>query len=316
MVGLGVIGEVDRGRALAEAGFVVMWSSGFIGARLGTQAASTPTLMVWRFFIAALLLLATSFLLRRRLPRLREVTVQGVIGVLAQVVYLAGVVGAVEFGVSAGTSALVAALQPLLAASLAGPVLGERISSWQWAGLALGLVGVALVVGDDVWVGNSAAFWAYALPFAGMAGLVAATLFERKMSLKAESDTPLDVALAIQCATSTLWFAGLALFWGGLEPPGGVRFWLAVLWFVIFSTFGGYGFYWLNLKLSSVARVSSLIYLTPPTTMVWAYLIFGESIGLLAVLGLAICFGGVLLTGRGARFAEHTKTAPSSHKTR
>jgi drug/metabolite transporter (DMT)-like permease len=69
---------------------------------------------------------------------------------------------------------------------------------------------------------------------------------------------------------------------------------------VVFSTFGGYGFYWLNLKLSSVSRVSSLIYLTPPTTIVWAYLMFGESVTLLAILGLAVCFGGVLLASRGA----------------
>lgn len=296
-----MIGGVDKkGRALAEAGFVVMWSSGFIGARLGTQASSTPTLMAWRFFIAALLLLVAALLLRRRVPRPREVAVQAVIGVLAQVVYLTGVVGAVEFGVSAGTSALVAALQPLLAASLAGHVLGERVSSRQWAGLALGLAGVTLVVGGDARVGGSAPLWAYAMPFAGMAGLVAATLLERKRSLKTKSDTPLEVALAIQCATSALLFAALALFWGGLEPPGGLRFWLAVLWFVVFSTFGGYGFYWLNLKLSSVARVSSLIYLTPPTTMLWAYLMFGENIGLLAVLGLVICSGGVLLASRGA----------------
>jgi len=69
---------------------------------------------------------------------------------------------------------------------------------------------------------------------------------------------------------------------------------------VVFSTFGGYGFYWLNLKLSGVARVSSLVYLTPPTTMVWAYLMFGEGIGPLAVVGLVICFGGVLLASRGS----------------
>jgi drug/metabolite transporter (DMT)-like permease len=99
----------------------------------------------------------------------------------------------------------------------------------------------------------------------------------------------MDVVLGIQCAASALLFAAMAMFWGGL------LFWGAVAWFVVFSTFGGYGFYWLNLKMSTVARVSSLIYLTPPTTMVWAYLMFGERVGLLAVVGLVICFGGVLL---------------------
>ena len=261
---------IGKRRHLTEAGFVVMWSSGFIGASLGTPEAGTPTLMVWRFLLAAGLLLVGILLLRRRWPGLREIAVQGVVGLLAQGVYLTGVVGAVEFGVTAGTTALIAALQPLLAAALAGPVLGERVDRRQWAGLAVGLVGVA--------------------------GLVAATLVERREYLRGSGlETPMDVVLGIQCTASALLFAALAPFWGGLQPAGGLLFWGAVAWFVVFSTFGGYGFYWLNLKLSSVARVSSLIYLTPPTTMVWAYLMFGERVGLLAVVGLVICFGGVLL---------------------
>ena len=289
----------------AEVGFVVMWSSGFIGAKLGTQEASTPTFVAWRSLFAAGMLLAAVLLLRRRWPSQGEVTVQGTVGFLSQGVYLSGVVGAVGFGVSAGTTALVAALQPLLAAALAGPFLGERVRLRQWVGLIVGLVGVVLVVGGDMRVSeqvppeSAAPLWAYAMPFVGMAGLVAATLLERRMSLKTKLETPLDVALAIQCTVSTLPFAIMAMFWGGLEPPGGGQFWLAVLWGVVFATFGGYGFYWLNLKLSSVARVSSLIYLTPPTTMVWAYLMFGESVGLFAISGLAVCFCGVLLASRG-----------------
>lgn len=287
-------------RGVAEVGFVVMWSSGFIGARLGTPEAATPTLMAWRFLFAAGLLMAAVVLFRRHRFSGREVAVQGVVGFLAQGVYLTGTVGAVEFGISAGIASLVAALQPLLAAALAGPVLGERVSRRQWVGLAVGLVGVALVVGGDAGVGGDAPLWAYAMPFVGMAGLVAATLVERKTSQEADLETPLDAALAIQCTVSALLFAGMALFWGGLAPAGGIHFWGAVGWFVVFSTFGGYGFYWLNLKLSGVARVSSLIYLTPPTTMVWAYLMFGEGIGLIAVVGLLVCLGGVILAGRGA----------------
>jgi drug/metabolite transporter (DMT)-like permease len=301
-----VTGSVGKGQAFAEVGLVVMWSSGFIGATLGTQEASTPTFQAWRSLFAAGVLLAAVLLLRRRWPPPGEVAVQGTVGFLAQGVYLSGVVGAVEFGVNAGTTALVAALQPLLAAALAGPVLGERVRAWQWVGLIVGLIGVVLVVGGDMRVKDqipaesAAPLWAYALPFVGMAGLVAATLLERRASLKTKLETPLDVALAIQCAVSAVLFAVMAMFWGGLEPPGGGQFWLAVLWGVVFATFGGYGFYWLNLKLSSVARVSSLIYLTPPTTMVWAYLMFGQSFGLLAISGLAVCFGGVLLASRGA----------------
>jgi drug/metabolite transporter (DMT)-like permease len=221
-------GGIGKRRHLTEAGFVVMWSSGFIGASLGTPEAGTPTLMVWRFLLAAGLLLAGALLLRRRWPGLREIGVQGVVGLLAQGVYLTGVVGAVEFGVTAGTTALIAALQPLVAAALAGPVLGEYVGRQQWAGLAVGLVGVALVVGGDVRVAE-APLWAYAMPFAGMAGLVAATLVERKeylrkSGLETSGEVPMDVVLGIQCAASALLFAVMAPFWGGLEPAGGLPF--------------------------------------------------------------------------------------------
>jgi drug/metabolite transporter (DMT)-like permease len=276
----------------------VMWSSGFIGASLGTATASTPTLMAWRFLVATGLLLTGAFVLRRCWPGVRDTLMQSLVGCLAQVVYLIGVVGAVEFGVAAGTAALVAALQPLLTAALAGPVLGERVTGKQWTGLVVSLVGVAFVIAGAGGVGAAAPLWAYLMPFAGMAGLVSATLLQRQATLKAGPGVPLDVALAIQCATSALVFTALALAWGGLAPTGDVQFWTAVAWFVVLSTFGGYGFYWHALKVSGVARVSNLAYLTPPTTMVWAYLMFGESIGPLALAGLVISFGGVVVASR------------------
>lgn len=139
----GRVGKSEGARRFAEAGFVVMWSSGFIGAKLGTSEASTPTLMAWRFLFAAGLLAVVVLLRGRRVSR-REVAVQGAVGFLAQGVYLSGTVGAVEFGVSAGASSLVAALQPLLAAALVGPVLGEKVRLRQWLGLAVGFAGVVL----------------------------------------------------------------------------------------------------------------------------------------------------------------------------
>jgi drug/metabolite transporter (DMT)-like permease len=266
-----------------------MWSSGFIGARLGTDAAGTLTLLMWRFLLVAALLLAW-LALRRAVPSRREIALHAVVGFLAQAVYLAGTVLSIELGVAVGTAALIAALQPILAGALAGPVLGERVHARQWLGLGLGVAGVGLVVGGDVGVEGAPA-WAYALPFAGMVGLVAATLVERREGL----DTPLLDGLAIQCAVSALLFGALGLAAGEAAPPGDGRFWLAVAWVIVLSTIGGYGLYWLNLRRGSVTRVSSLIYLTPPATMVWGLLMFGEAIGPPAASGLAVCLCAVML---------------------
>ncbi len=266
-----------------------MWSSGFIGARLGTETAGTPTLLMWRFLVAAVLLMAWRWARVAQLSA-RELTLQVAIGVLAQVVYLAGTVLAIELGVAVGTAALIAALQPILAGALAGPVLSETVRRTQWLGLALGVAGVGLVVGGDV-EGQGAPAWAYALPFAGMVGLVAATLLARRTAL----ETPLFDGLAIQCAVSAVLFTAFATVAGQAAPPSDGQFWLAVAWVIALSTIGGYGLYWRNLERGSVTRVSSLIYLTPPATMIWGLLMFGEPIGALALIGLAVCLGAVLL---------------------
>ncbi|EHR52622.1 DMT(drug/metabolite transporter) superfamily permease [Saccharomonospora marina XMU15] len=286
-----------RNDAVLGAGFVLMWSSGFVGAVLGTESASAWTLLMWRFVIVALLLL-TWWTLRRghRLPR-RELGVHTVIGLLSQGVFLFGIVWSAELGVPAGIAALVAALQPIAAAALSVPLLGERVSRTQWVGLAVGIAGVALVVSGDLAASGSAPKAAYLLPFLAMAGLVAGTFFERK----ARSTLPLSDALVIQCSVSAVAFTALAGATATITPPLDGQFWTAVAWVVLFSTFGGYGFYWLNVAHGSVNRVSTLLYLTPPTTMVLAWLMFGERISLTGLLGLAVCAVAVATVLRSRR---------------
>jgi drug/metabolite transporter (DMT)-like permease len=280
--------------ALLAAGFVVTWSSGFIGATLGTRAASVQTLLMWRFVIGAPVLVLWA--VRRPLRRLggRALALHSVLGVLSQGVYLGAIVSAVALGVSAGVAALIAALQPIAAAALAGPILGERVIRRQWLGLAVGLVGVAVVVAGDLAADHAAPAWAYALPFTGMAGLVAATLLERRTAPRGT----VAQGLAVQCGVSAVLFTAVAAMAGDVAPPADPAFWAAIAWVILLSTVGGYGLYWLNLRRSSVTTVSSLLYLTPPTTLVWGLLMFGEPIGVTTLAGLAICLAGVLLVRR------------------
>ena len=281
------------GEAVLAAGLVVLWSSGFIGAKLGTQNGDAYSMLMWRFLIATALLLGWAWLRRRHRRRLsaRQIGVQAGIGLLAQGVYLLGAVKAVELGVATGTAALIAALQPIAAGALAGPVLGEHVRPWQWLGLVLGLGGVTLVVGGELDAGHGVAPLAYALPVLGMGGLVAATLLERRIGAHVGvADT-----LTIHCATSATLFTVLATATGAAAPPDDPAFWPAVAWTIVLSTLGGYAFYWLNLERGGVTRVSSLIYLTPPTTMVWGMLMFGETVAATAVAGLGVCLAAVAI---------------------
>lgn len=280
---------------LAAGLLVVMWSSGFIGAELGTRFAPSDTLLGWRYFAAAGIV-TTWALVRGVRPDRHTWPRLALVGLLCQCLYLGGVVTGVGIGVPPGTAALVAALQPLLVAVVAGPLLGERTSTVQRIGLVLGVVGVALVVASDLGDG-SAGPPAYALVVGGMLALSAGTLLERRMRLP----VTLLESLTVQTLTAAAFFLVVASVNHHLRPPADPRFWWSVVWVVGLSTFGGYGSYLMVLRRSGATRVSTLLFLTPPTTALWAYLMFGTRPGLLALPGAAVCALAVTLVVRRAR---------------
>jgi drug/metabolite transporter (DMT)-like permease len=272
-----------------------MWSSGFIGAKLGTGYAPADTLLAWRYLAAAVLV--TGWAVARGVrPNRRTWPWLVVLGLLCQCVYLGGVVTGVGTGVPPGTAALVAALQPLLVAVVAGPLLGERTSAVQRVGLVLGVVGVALVVASDLG-GGAAGVLGYVLVVGGMLGLATGTVLERRLRL---SVTLLE-SLTVQTVTSAVFFMTVATLDHHVVPPAEPGFWWSVCWVVALSTFGGYGSYLVVLRRSGATRVSTLLFLTPPTTALWAFLMFGTTPGLLALPGAAVCAVAVLLVVRRSR---------------
>jgi drug/metabolite transporter (DMT)-like permease len=284
------VSRARPGGTLIAAGLVVMWSSGYIGSELGTRHAPATALLAWRYIVVASLLGVWMLLRRPRVTR-RDLAVHALIGALAHAGCLSGTVTAAEHGVSAGTIALIMVLQPIVATALAAPLLREAVTSRQVAGLGLGLAGVAAVVSADVGYGSPTSVWAYALPAAAMLSLVAATLLERRT----RPSTGAVDALTIQCAVSALLFAALAGATGTLTPPAGAGFWVAVAWVAVLATLGGYGLYWANLARSGVTRVSALLYLTPPATTAWAWLMFGDPMTVVSLTGMAVCAAAVAL---------------------
>lgn len=282
--------------------FVVCWSSGFVGAKLGAQAYAVSTVLAWRFLpLAGVLLLVTALRRDRTRPGRAELLRQSVIGLLSQSGYLLTVYWAIDLGVSTGTTALVDGTQPLVVAALAGPLLGVALRGRQRAGLLLGLVAVGAVTWADAGApGTHAAPWAYVVPFAGMACLVAATFLERR--------SPGPPApwrnLTIHCTTSAVVFSLIALVRGTAVPPPEPAFWVATAWLVAFPTFGGYGLYWLLLQRVGITTVNSLLFLVPPVTTAWGALWFGEPVSAVTIVGLTLALLATWLVtaeGGGAR---------------
>jgi drug/metabolite transporter (DMT)-like permease len=274
---------------LAGAGFVVFWSSGFIGARWGTEYSSAVDLLAWRFLIAGGLAAAVLLVRRPRFTQRDVVTHLGM-ALLTQFVYLGLIFIGIDHGISAGVTALIGSLQPLVIATVAGPLLGEHVTPRQWIGLALGLVGVGLVVAGDLGEGHSSLLL-FLLPLGGLLGLVAGTCLERRRKPAAG----LIDALCLQSLAAGVMFIAVATTTGQMTVPNEPGFYGAAVWLVVLSTGGGWGLYLVNLRLSGATRISSLLYLVPPTTMVIAFFAFNETIGLLALAGMVVCAVAVLL---------------------
>ncbi|MGJ7876736.1 DMT family transporter [Streptomyces rochei] len=284
--------------ALLSVAFVLCWSSGFIGAKLGAGTADASTLLMWRFLPLAAVLVAAAALSRRawRGLTLRDAGQQIAIGALSQSGYLLSVYYAIQLGVSSGTTALIDGVQPLVAGALAGPLLRQYVSRRQWLGLWLGLAGVATVtVADAGASGADVSRWAYFIPFLGMLSLVAATFLEGR------SPRPVAprAALTIHCVTSAVLFSALAVGAGAAVPPADSSFWTATAWLVVLPTFGGYGLYWLLLRRSGLTEVNTLMFLMAPVTAVWGALMFGEHFGVQTAIGLAVGLAAVVVVRRG-----------------
>lgn len=279
---------------LLEAGLLLAWSSGFIGARFSIDYAPPLLVVFWRCVMVSLILLPFVYKPLLKTPFLVLLTNAG-IGLLAMAGYMSGVTQGIALGVPAGLVALCADLLPLGMALLAAIFLGERLVRQVWLGLIVGLIGVIWVTLDVLELGT-APLWAYGLPVAGMLSLAVATLWQKRISPSLSMD--LLPNLWLQCFVSSFAFAIIEGSQGSLIPVPTTGFAISVLWTVGLSTFGGYGLYWICLKRSSPTRVASVLYLSPPITLLWAWVMFDEPLSWQMAFGMVISAIGIWLVMR------------------
>lgn len=293
---------------LASAGLVVTWSSGFVGAELSTRASVAPlTVLGWRFLLLGAGLVVVCLAAGTPLGSWRSWVRQGTLAALCQAVYLSCVFEGIHHGVAGGTAALIAALQPLLVATVAGRLLGERSTAVMWVGMVLGLSGVAVVVSGDLESSGTPA-WAFALPAAGMLSLAAGTVLTRRLH---PPETILQ-SITMQAVVTAVLIMGAAAIAGQAGPPTHPKGWLAILWLIAFASLGGYVLYIHVTRTLGATVVSTLLYLTPPTTMLWAFAMFGEPITGLGILGLIVSGAGVFLVLHGRRSGREPSPPPSA----
>ncbi|RAU47454.1 MULTISPECIES: DMT family transporter [unclassified Pseudomonas] len=293
---------------LLEAGLLLTWSSGFIGARFSIDYAPALLVVFWRCIVVCLVLLPFVYKALLNTPP-RVLLCNAGIGLLAMAGYLTGVTQGIQLGVPAGLAALCADLLPLGMAVLAAVFLGERLVRQVWLGLIIGLAGVIWVTQGALALGD-APLWAYGLPVAGMLSLAIATLWQKK------AGTSLSMGLLPnlwwQCFVSSFAFAAIQGSQGSLAPIPTAGFALSVLWTVVLATFGGYGLYWVCLRRSTATRVASVLYLSPSITLLWAWAMFDEALSWQMASGMAISAVGIWLVVRGEAQPAQAAPAPSA----
>lgn len=279
---------------LMPGAFVFLWSTGFIGARFGLPYAEPATFLVIRFALVVALMLPLALALRAPWPGSGgQILHIGVAGILLHGGYLGGVFTAIHLGMSAGLAALIVGLQPLLTAFAAAPILREAVTARQWAGLALGLGGVALVVLDKITLAELSSA-SVAMTLVALASITAGTLYQKRYC----GAFDLRTGSVIQFVAAALVMAPFAMAFETREVRWTAEFVFAVAWLAVVLSLGAISLLTLLIRRGAATRVASLFYLVPPVTALIAYFVFGETLSGTAFAGMAVAVAGVALVVR------------------
>lgn len=291
-------------QAVAPA-FVLIWSTGFIGARYGMPYAEPATFLVLRFGGVLALMIPLVLLLGVPMPPRRRTMHIAVAGLLIQGGYLLGVFEAIRQGMGAGLAALIVGLQPVLTAVL-GSLVSERITRRQWLGLALGLAGVTLVVWERLSLtGLSGSSVSVAV--GALLSITLGTLYQKRFAPRFD----LRIGSVIQFSAALLLVIPVALLFETRDVAWTGPLVGALLWSVLALSLGATSLLFVLIRRGAATKVAGLMYLTPAVTAVMAWILFGENLSLIMVLGMAVTAAGVASMLRTGRARPGTRTAPA-----
>ena len=276
--------------------FILSWASGFPITRFGLEFCEPFTLLWIRSAIVVIIVGLYAFIVRAPWPNRQEIAHIALVGITLQCLYLGAMFSALGEGVSQGVAALVAGMQPLLTAAVVGVTLGEKVTRTQWVGFTLGFAGLFIVLSERLGIGaaTTAGFI-----FSGLTPIfiTGASLYQKKYC--AHSD--LRIVMIVQQAAAGIcnFCLAMALENGSVEWSAEVVFVWA--WLVVILTIGATNLLYLMLRHGEAARVASLFYLTPPTTVFLGWITYGETMGIIAMGGFLVSIAGVFLVTRSPK---------------
>jgi drug/metabolite transporter (DMT)-like permease len=287
--------------------FVLIWSTGFIGAKYGLPYAGPFIYLALRMGIACLLMVGLTVITRSAWPATRIAYGRYAIsGLLLHAGYLGGVFFAISRGMSAGLSSLVVGLQPILVAVIARRTLREGVTARQWLGLVLGFSGVAIVVVERMrsngGLHGSTSLAADLAILIALLSTTVGTIYQKRFG----RDMPVMSGTAIQYGATGIVMFILALSSESVSIDWTPRFAAALAWQILVLSLLAVTLLMVLIRQHSVSRLSSYLYLVPPLTAIEAYFMFDEHITIAMIAGMAIVAAGIILVVR----AQAEQAAP------
>jgi drug/metabolite transporter (DMT)-like permease len=276
----------------APAIFVVLWSTGFVATKYVVHNADPLTYLAIRMALVVVLMATVVAIARPRWPDRIGIAHSAISGILVHGFYLGGTAIAIAHSIPAGLSALIPGLQPILTSTIANRWLGERVTPMQWAGLLLGLAGVVLILHNRPMSGEAGWGW---LAFAvSLVSITLGTLYQRRYC----NAIDWRAGNLVQYIAVTMFFGIGAWLFESNVVHWTAEFALALAWLVVVLSIGSIGLlYWL-IRRSAATSVASLFYLVPAVTALMAYVLFGERLDAIAIVGMAACAAAVFLVNR------------------
>jgi len=276
----------------APAIFVVLWSTGFIATKYVVHDADPLTYLAIRMALVVVLMAVIVAIARPRWPDRIGIAHSAVAGILVHGFSLGGTAIAIAHSIPAGLSALIPGLQPILTSTIANRWLGERVRPMQWAGLLLGLAGVVLILHNRPMGGEAG--WGWFASAVSLVSITLGTLYQRRYC----NAIDWRAGNLVQYIAVTIFFGIGAWLLESNVVHWTAEFALALIWLVVVLSIGSIGLlYWL-IRRSAATSVASLFYLVPAVTSLMAFILFGERLDAIAIVGMTACAAAVFLVNR------------------
>ena len=280
--------------AIVPWAFVVLWSTGFIGAKYAVPYMEPFSVLLLRMLLTLVVFVGLIAWRRPKWCSARDAGHQMVVGFLVHACYLGGVFAAIDWSLPAGTTSLIMGIQPLLTA-LAGWVLfSEGLRRTQWLGLVCGFFGVMLVVGQNSMEGSAVSWDAWCAAFIALLAISMGTLYQKRFGVGVD----LMVGAFYQYLSTAIVMAILVWLF-----DSGVVDWswpliVSVGWMVIALSVAAILLLLVMIREGEASKVASYFYLVPVLTAIEAWFLFDETLNTIGVVGILVTVLGVYLTVR------------------